>query len=275
MIFERISDLEIKVTLEEEDLNERQLIVSDLKYGSDTTKELLQEVMDAAEDQLDFRIEGHPLMVEAIPYGEERLVLLITKITEADELDTRFAKFSPLSTEEAEDMDEDDKDADEDNDNEEDAGSGLMISPAEFEELLNLLPTIKSAEESPETSEEEPAEANADTPKETRPQRMVKRTPKAGPSTRIFLFHSLETVITLSGQIADYYQGQNWLYKDEEHKVYYLVLKKDAEDSEGFNRACSCILEYTDSADQMTEAYLQEHLQLIHGVNAIQVLKDY
>ena len=34
-------------------------------------------------------------MIEAIPASLDRLILVITKVEDPDELDTRFSKFSP------------------------------------------------------------------------------------------------------------------------------------------------------------------------------------
>ena len=51
--------------------------------------------------------EDIPLMIEAIPMNAECIVLIITKVEDPEELDTRFAKFAP-SVHESEDSADDD-----------------------------------------------------------------------------------------------------------------------------------------------------------------------
>ena len=43
-------------------------------------------------------------MVEAIPLSNESVMLVITKIEDPEELDTRFAKFSPMTDDDQDSM---------------------------------------------------------------------------------------------------------------------------------------------------------------------------
>lgn len=95
MDIEKISDNQIRCTLNREDLNTRELNLSELAYGSEKARSLFQEMIQTAYEQCGFEVNDMPLMVEAIPLAGEKIILIITKIDDPDELDSRFSKFSP------------------------------------------------------------------------------------------------------------------------------------------------------------------------------------
>ena len=108
MKLERISDNQIRCTLNKQDLQERELRVSELAYGTEKAKELFRDMMQQASYELGFEAEDIPLMIEAIPVSQESLVLIITKVDDPDELDTRFSKFSTEEEDFYEEEDEED-----------------------------------------------------------------------------------------------------------------------------------------------------------------------
>ena len=81
-------------TLSKEDLSQRQLHLSELAYGSEKAKELFRDMMQQASIELGFEADNIPLMIEAIPISNDCLVLVVTKVEDPDELDTRFSRFS-------------------------------------------------------------------------------------------------------------------------------------------------------------------------------------
>lgn len=82
MIIEKINENQIKCTLTNEELQERHLQISELAYGGDKAKLLLEEMMAKASEDLGFNIsQGCPLMIEATA-NEKGITLLITKINE-------------------------------------------------------------------------------------------------------------------------------------------------------------------------------------------------
>lgn len=95
MKIEKINDNQIRCTLTKEDLASRQLKLSELAYGTEKAKRLFREMMQQANFEFGFEAEDIPLMIEAIPMNAECIVLLITKVEDPEELDTRFARFSP------------------------------------------------------------------------------------------------------------------------------------------------------------------------------------
>lgn len=106
MKIEKINENQIRCTLTKEDLASRQLKLSELAYGTEKAKRLFREMMQQANFEFGFEAEDIPLMIEAIPMNAECVVLLITKVEDPEELDTRFARFSPEDPDENENEDD-------------------------------------------------------------------------------------------------------------------------------------------------------------------------
>ena len=108
MKLERISENQIRCTLTRSDLAERELKLSELAYGSEKAKALFREMMVQASDELGFEAENIPLIIEAVPISNECIMLIVTKVDDPEELDTRFSRFTPSSddSDEVSDSDE-------------------------------------------------------------------------------------------------------------------------------------------------------------------------
>ena len=96
MKLERISENQIRCTLTRSDLAERELKISELAYGTEKAKRLFRDMMQQAQIQFGFEADNIPLMIEAIPINAESIILIITKVEDPEELDTRFSKFAPF-----------------------------------------------------------------------------------------------------------------------------------------------------------------------------------
>ena len=95
MKIEKISNSQIRCILTGEDLASRQLRLSELAYGSEKARALFRDMMEQAAIQCGFDAENYPLMIEAIPLGSDSIVLIVTKVDNPEELDTRFSNFAP------------------------------------------------------------------------------------------------------------------------------------------------------------------------------------
>ena len=95
MKIEKLNENQLKITLAPEDLSIRGLALNELSYGSPKTKELYNELVDQALNEFGFENEDGALVIEAIPTSKGNLVIFITKNQTADDLDTRFSRFSP------------------------------------------------------------------------------------------------------------------------------------------------------------------------------------
>ena len=98
MKIEKINDNKIRCTLTSADLAERNLKLSELAYGTEKARSLFQDMMLEANQQFGFNVDNAPLMVEAVPVAPDSIVLIITRVEDPQELDTRFAKFAHPAT---------------------------------------------------------------------------------------------------------------------------------------------------------------------------------
>ncbi|MDK2807439.1 MAG: adapter protein MecA 1/2 [Clostridiales bacterium] len=255
MKIEKISDTQIRCTLSKNDLLERELRISELAYGSEKAKELFRDMMQQAAYQFGFEADDIPLMIEAIPVSTESLVLIITKIEDPDELDTRFSKFSPEQETSEFSTEEDDV--------------------AYADEILNSFKQIDEILGSDENSSLNSVTINLD-PHNNEDNEQVEPKYSATQTnlTKFYSFVNLNEISRLSEHIVSSYHGINSIYKDPLHGKYYLVISKSQHTPEEFNKICNIISEYG-KAERTTYAsysYFEEHFEVIIKDKAIQIL---
>lgn len=244
MKIEKISDNQIRCTLDRDDLNQRQLKISELAYGSDKVKELFSEICHQASLECNFESEDTPLMIEAIPISQECLVLVVTKVNDPDELDTRFSSFT-----------------------ENDSDNPLSaLSPEEkvyADEVLSCFEHLAKLLGDPMATKL--LEAGRDQTEESALMNLIK----------IYSFATLDEVITVSGIIYKKYHGENSLYKNPNDGRYYLLVSMSDHSAQEFNKICNIISEYGCAEKPVISGveYFLEHGELIVKDNAIQILR--
>lgn len=92
---ERINQDQIRFTLSATDLQERNLKVSELAYGSEKTKALFDDMVKTAMDQFGVDFTEKPLMIEAIPISENVLTITVTRVSGTAELGALFGSNLP------------------------------------------------------------------------------------------------------------------------------------------------------------------------------------
>lgn len=243
MKIEKVNENQIRCTLTREDLASRELKISELAYGTEKAKNLFRDMMQQANFEFGFEAEDIPLMIEAIPLNAECIVLIITKVEDPEELDTRFSRFAPSIHDEDEEYDEA-EDAD---------------SPDEVLDLFRRL-----HENRQQTKEEKESSAKEEAS-------------SADPAlTRIFLFSSLQDVLAVSRLLGDSYEGISSLYKDEQNGHYLLVLTLGSLELEHFNKASNIVSEYGKVQKTMpaSRSYLEEHYTPLVVEHALQSLSQ-
>ena len=95
MRIDKINDNQIRCFLSKEDMESRQLHLKELAYGTEKARALFHELLREARARFGFEVENMPVMVEAVPLQDDSLVLIVTKVDNPEELDTRFSSFSP------------------------------------------------------------------------------------------------------------------------------------------------------------------------------------
>ena len=94
MKIEKISDNQIRCTLTRADLADRQLQLSELAYGTEKAKSLFRDMMQQAALRIRIRSRRHSSHDRGNPLPADSIVLIITKVEDPEELDTRFSKFA-------------------------------------------------------------------------------------------------------------------------------------------------------------------------------------
>lgn len=251
MKIEKISDNQIRCTLNKSDLIDRELRISELAYGTEKAKALFRDMIQQAFYEFGFEVDDIPLMIEAIPVSAECLILVITKVDDPDELDTRFSKFSSFNTS----SNEYDDDLDEE---------------SYTDEITNPFNLLDHNDDTEDGSKEyiNAQELSDDKDTEKRPEK---------PSTnlmRVFSFDSLDEVIQLANILPGFYYGVNTLYKNPINSTYYLVLSKSDHTSEEFNKLINIISEYgkPERFTYISQALYNEHYEVIVKDQAIQIL---
>ena len=245
MKLEKINDNQIRCTLTKADLADRQIKLSELAYGSEKAKSLFRDMMLQANAEFGFEANDIPLMIEAIPMPNDCIVLIITKVSDPEELDTRFSKFSPSNADVLDVSTE----------------SKKTVSAEGADEVLDIFKRmmeqhIKGLEKQ---QEEKPAKIADEID-----------------LTRLYCFGHLESIIEAAHVLKNYYHGENRLYKNSSRKLYYLVLSKSSHTPEEFNKICNILTEYgsNEPYKKSTESYMAEHYDLVIKKEALQKLAN-
>jgi adapter protein MecA 1/2 len=90
MKVERVSDTQVRFVLTKSDLDERNIKMNELAYGSDKTHQLFQEMMLLALNEYEFESENTPLMLEAMRVGADAVIVVVTKVMEGDEVEQKL-----------------------------------------------------------------------------------------------------------------------------------------------------------------------------------------
>ena len=245
MKLERVNDHQIRCTLTRADLAARQLKLSELAYGSDKAKMLFRDMMQKATYELGFDAEDTPLMIEAVPVSADSIILIITKVEDPEELDTRFANFAP-SVHDAESQ------------------SGLegLIQSLTGGEADNVLDLFKKFRQSAQPENNTPS------------SEVVIEEPAGFELSKAFSFDKLDEVVKVAKLLSKFYYGLNSLYRSEKSGKLILVIHKSEHTPEDFNKVCNIISEYG-TAEKFTDtyaAYLDEHGEAIIRDNALLTL---
>ena len=286
MKLEKLSDTQIRCTLSKEDLSQRQLHLSELAYGSEKAKELFHDMMQQASIELGFEADNIPLMIEAIPISNDCLVLVVTKVEDPDELDTRFSRFSKINMDDSfdedfsdiddtdfEEMDflddEDDIDMDDeplpfgsssDFDNADSDASTSSKERSAIDDALDLIAPF--------------TQAIAQAKKEA--MRKKKENRSSVQDCQYYSFQNFSQAAQLGAFLAPFFEGESSLYKDSFSNNYYMILRKTQSENDTFHRACNIAADFgvRISASYATPAYFREHFETILEENAVEMLGE-
>ena len=99
MRMERINDRQVRCLITAQDLQQRKLMLRELKYGNRETSELFREILNRATTEYGFNEDELPVMIEAVPVSNNELLIILSAVEDAEELDPHFAHFAEPSVE--------------------------------------------------------------------------------------------------------------------------------------------------------------------------------
>ena len=267
--------------------------------------------MKQASYEFGFEADDIPLMIEAIPISADCIVLIVTKVEDPDELDTRFSKFSP--DDDGEEFDygypfeddfetlstiEDIPEADTETPTVMPTASDELDIPSEevTNDVLSLFNKVRdylskniqditnsdnnSINESSDTNSQAVSDnfiplkdSYANNKKQTTDSKDYGLKKLAEPIIRVFLFNGFNTFNCAATAVKTLYNDKNTLYKDSKSSLYYLVLEKNVCSPTDFNKTCNILSEYAikENADKNRISYFNEHYECIIRDHAIQV----
>lgn len=255
MRIEKVNENQIRCFLTREDLESRQLQLKELAYGTENAKKLFYELVERANRQYGFSVENMPVMVEAVPMFDDSLVLIITRVENPEELDTRFSSFAPSVK----------------------SGSAEADAPASSA-LGQLLDSIRSelGDEKKTSGKKRSAHSAAGARAEafSGTSSGTKDSAPPAPEPQLYTFRSLLEASAAAAAAADF-QGTSSLYRDPADSKYYLFLNPDpGMEKASSGRWLSSFSEFGTS-EYMTparEQHLREHCDVLCSGDAVQKL---
>lgn len=267
MKIEKISENQIRCTLTKEDLEQRNIRLSELAYGSEKARMLFRDMMMEAFEKCGFTNDANiPLMIEAIPDRENSLVLVVTKVEDPEELDTRFSKFTSTNVLP-------------DNDGPPVEGADTILDTVhKFLDAQKQKPK-KAAKSVPESGKKGSGESTRSREGTSVQSGKTQAGTRAGRSalpvlTRMYRFKTLDHVIDAAGALRGFYRGKNTLYHLKKEGSYILVIHQSSHSAEDYNKVCNIITEYgvSEKYSATAEAYYAEHEETVIVGSALQEL---
>ena len=239
MKIEKISSSQIRCILTGEDLASRQLRLSELAYGTEKARALFRDMMEQASVQCGFDAENYPLMIEAIPLGADSIVLIVTKVDNPEELDTRFSNFAPSVQKDA------------------------LPAPEPPSPLSQLLRALR--ENNPDAGSDKSAE---DALKAKRDFMIT---------SRLYSFDTMDDVISAARILPQDCPCTSSLYRDEQSGKFYLLIRMKGIDELGtMQGALAALSEYgkPEKVSAARQQFLITHCTALLKQDAIRTLAD-
>ncbi|MBQ9885591.1 MAG: adaptor protein MecA [Lachnospiraceae bacterium] len=241
MKIEKIDNNKIRCYLDGDDLSSRQIDLKELAYGTEKARKLFHEMLEEASEEFGFEFDDTPIMIEAIPLSSDSIILIISKVDDPDELDTRFSRFAPGA---------DDADLSE-----------------TFSSLLpKLLEGLEDLKDDADTEQDDVHDDIQDA-----------ALPEAEKDyVRIFCFNNIDEISDAAQSIAFSEGAKSSVYFDSEINTYYLVTSIGSMPKDDYTRLCNTLSEFGRQirGNIATAAYYEEHLEAIIKENAIDICRS-
>jgi adapter protein MecA 1/2 len=262
MRIDKINDNQIRCFLSKEDMESRQLHLKELAYGTEKARALFHELLREARARFGFEVENMPVMVEAVPLQDDSLVLIVTKVDNPEELDTRFSSFSPSVKSGPPDVD--------------------TASTSALSQLLEAIRkeidgdggSTPEAGQAPAAEKRPAAAADGRKSSSADTKNKNKKTGKS-PGIHLYTFSSLGKAAAAAAA-APAFPGKSSLYRDPSDSVYYLFLTVTEDQQADSSRVLSTLSEFGDEKHitPAREQDLREHCEVLSAESAFQKLTE-
>lgn len=210
-------------------------------------------MMQQASIELGFEADNIPLMIEAIPISNDCLVLVVTKVEDPDELDTRFSRFSKINVDDS--FDEDFSDIDDTDfeemdflDDEDDIDMDdepLPFSPSSDFDNADSDASTSSKERSAIDDALDLIAPFTQAIAQAKKEAMRKKKENCS-SVQDCQYYSFQN---FTGSTAwrfprSIFEGESSLYKDSFSNNYYMILRKTQSENDTFHRACNIAADF-------------------------------
>lgn len=259
MRIERINENSICCTLTSFDLSVRNLNLRELAYGSEKAKKLFDEMMTKASNEVGFNADNTPIMIEAIPLSSDSIKLIISKVPDPEELDTRFSRFTQNPA------------AKKDGDNWLNRLTAALLEGAEG--LVGQLQKLNDEAKKPEAGAATDVSAASESTSGTDQAGPADQAHRRSDDYRAFSFDDMDAAINAC-KAATAFTGESMLYRNPFNGQYVLIVECADAGNENFSRACNVIAEYGRMLRtvQNTLSYYEEHYKPIVKSDAIHKL---
>jgi len=296
MRIERINENQIRCFLNKEDLDSRHLKLSELAYGTENARQLFQEMMHWAKVKFDFQATDIPLMIEAVPTSDHSIVLILSKISYPEELDTRFSTFSdapegwfdqhPEAAGYYDDEDMEDYPFDDDSSTmplftKDSTSARDVMNEMGFEtDNSTEINDAMNAWDQALTEDAKDSKADSDRNGDPSDQPLHPGAPAPIPVnvlphrlSRMFSFRDMDAVLSGCHLIGGKFSGESALFHGAQGP-YYLYLVMGNVSIPDFNRICNMLSEYGDpvSASGDLTTHFKEHNEVILSEEAVETL---
>lgn len=250
MKIERINENQFRCTLTRSDLADREIKISELAYGSEKAHTLFNDLLAKAMDELGFEADDAPLMVEAIPISSECLILIVTKVDDPEELDTRFSNFTASY----------------------DADSDTDESSDDADEIFDLFNQIRQSIASISDAATVPAEPLI--------KEITKDTPESTDDAKLrscaCVLDSLDTASDLANRLPENLKAETMLYKQPSDGKYLLMIDEVSGAADDYRTICVLCAEFGHirKTTAASRSFFSEHYETIIRQQAIEVLRS-
>jgi len=233
---ERISDTQVKFILDNADLLEKNLKITELAYGSEKTQVLFQEMLERAYNECGFEVENVPIMIEAIPVAVDSIIIIVTKVANGGDIEAKFNNFFS-------------KTGDFSQSHRKDVGFGKSFGavPPSNRQMPNPFPSPQAH------------------------QKPMPRPRSQRERVYVYSFAKMDDAISLCARIADIYDGQSSMYK---HSGKYFMVFDNRQSIKRVRELQNILSEYATKhvSGEITKFYLMEHGETMIATDAVQLL---